>query len=236
MPTPDLPKVEAAIIELTNVFRREQGLAAVQPNVVLRKAAEDFARYLARTSTFSHTADGRQPGDRAKAGGYDFCLVAENLASNLDSRGFETRQLARDAVEGWKNSPGHRRNMVEPNVTEIAVAVAKAPGAEKYLSVQLFGRPASAKYQFVVANTATVPVAYSFAGRAFDIEPHRVITHTECVPGKLTFVSAGGWLAKQTLNLVMPVKNGASFLIEASKDGKSVGVREGPVPAVVKAR
>ena len=79
MPTPDLPKVEAAIVQLTNVFRKEQGLAAVQPNPVLRKAAEDFARYLARTNTFSHTADGRQPGERAKAGGYDFCIVSENL-------------------------------------------------------------------------------------------------------------------------------------------------------------
>ena len=84
MPTPDIAKVEAAIVQLTNVFRKEQGLAAVHPNLVLRKAAEDFARYLARTGTFSHTADNRQPGDRAKAAGYEFCIVSENLASNLD--------------------------------------------------------------------------------------------------------------------------------------------------------
>ena len=211
MPTPDLPKVEAAIVQLTNVFRKEQGLAAVRPNAVLRKAADDYARYLARTNTFSHTADGRQPGDRAKAGGYDFCIVAENLASNLDSRGFETQQLARDAVEGWKNSPGHRKNMVQPYVTEIAVAVAKAPGEEKYLSVQLFGRPLSSRYEFTVKNASEMPVAYAFEGRDFKVEGRRIITHTECTPGSLSFVSAGSWLTKQTLSITLPVKAGVTY-------------------------
>ena len=52
------------------------------------------------------------PPQRAEAQGYRYCTVAENLALNLDSRGFETRQLARKAVEGWKASPGHRANML----------------------------------------------------------------------------------------------------------------------------
>jgi Cysteine-rich secretory protein family len=225
MPTPDLPKVEAAIVQLTNIFRREQGLAAVSPNIVLRKAAEDFARYLARTGTFSHTADGRQPGDRAKAAGYDFCIVSENLASNLDSRGFETQQLARDAVEGWKGSPGHRKNMVEPNVSEIAVAVAKAPGEEKFLSVQLFGRPISQRYDFTVSNASEWPVAYTFAGRSFTVEERRIITHTECVPGTLAFVSAGSWLTKQKLDAAFPISPGAGFLIEPAAGSSGVVVR-----------
>ena len=231
MPTPDLPKVEAAIVQLTNAFRKEQGLGAVHPNAVLRKAAEDFARYLARTNTFSHTADGRQPGDRAKGGGYDYCLVAENLASNLDSRGFESQQLARDAVEGWKNSPGHRKNMVEPNVTEIAVAVAKAPGEEKYLSVQLFGRPVSLRYEFTVKNASELPVAYTFDGRAFNVEGRRIITHTECVPGKLAFVSAGTWLKKQPLSAMFPVKAGGTYLIEPGASSQTVKIGELTAPA-----
>ena len=236
MPTPDLPKVEAAIVQLTNVFRREQGLAAVHPNVVLRKAAEDFARYLARTNTFSHTADGRQPGDRAKAGGYDFCIVSENLASNLDSRGFETQQLARDAVEGWKGSPGHRKNMVQPHVTEIAVAVAKAPGEEKYLSVQLFGRPITLRYEFTVRNASELPVAYTFEGRSFTVEGRRIITHTECAPGGLAFVSAGNWLTKQALSAAFPVMAGATYLIEPAT-GTTIEIRETPpVAAPAKTR
>ena len=230
MPTPDLPKVEAAIVQQTNAFRKEQGLGPVHPNAVLRKSADDFARYLARTGTFSHTADNRQPGDRAKAGGYDFCIVAENLASNLDSRGFESQQLARDAVEGWKNSPGHRKNLVQPHVTEIAVAVAKAPGQEKYLSVQLFGRPSTLRYEFTVKNASETPVAYTFDGKPFTVEGRRLITHTECAPGQLAFVSAGSWLSKQALSAVFPVKAGATYMIEAGS-GPTVKIGELPAPA-----
>lgn len=232
MPTPDLPKVEAAIVQLTNAFRREQGLSAVHPNAVLRKAAEDFARYLARTDTFSHTADGRQPGDRARTAGYDYCTVSENLASNLDSRGFETRQLATDAVEGWKKSPGHRKNMVQPHVTEIAVAVAKAPGAEKYLSVQLFGRPVTLRYEFVVKNASELPVAYAFEGRSFTVDGRSLITHTECNPGSLSFVSAGHRLSKQTLTATFAVKAGTMFLVEPIVWAPGVSIAEQPmVPA-----
>ena len=235
MPTPDLPKVEAAIVQLTNDFRREQKLAGVAPNAVLRKAAESYAHFLATKGLFSHTADGRQPGDRATAAGYEYCIVSENLSSNLDSRGFETGQLARDAVEGWKGSPGHRRNMVQPHVTEIAVAVAKAPGENKYISVQLFGRPGRHRFEFTVTNAAQVPVAYTFAGRSFTVDGRRIITHTECAPDTLAFVSSGSWLTKQTLTTSFRVTPGANYLIEpaaasASADGK-LAIREASAPA-----
>src|SRR5262245_37990109 len=111
---PDLPKTEVAIIEMTNAFRRQERLGAVVPNTELTATARWFAEYLARTNTFAHEADGRQPADRVKAHGYQFCMVAENLSLNFDGRGFTTSGLATKAVEGWKNSPGHRQNMLAP--------------------------------------------------------------------------------------------------------------------------
>ena len=110
---PDLPQTEIAIVEMTNAFRKENKLGEVKPNTALAAAARAFADYLAKTGKFAHEADGREPAARAEQG-YRYCLVAENLALNLDSRGFETRQLARDAVEGWKDSPGHRANLLAP--------------------------------------------------------------------------------------------------------------------------
>ena len=139
---PDLPQTEIAIVEMTNAFRKENKLGALAPNKALAAAARAFADYLAKSGKFAHEADGRKPAARAEAQGYRYCTVAENLALNLDSRGFETRQLARNAVEGWKASPGHRANMLAPHVTEIGVAVVRAPDPDpKFISVQLFGRP-----------------------------------------------------------------------------------------------
>ena len=95
--------------------------------------------------------------------------MAENLALNLDSRGFETKQLARDAVEGWKGSPGHRANMLRPHVTEIGVAVVRAPDRDpKFISVQLFGRPEALKVKFNIENQAGAGGALQ-AGRGDDL-------------------------------------------------------------------
>jgi len=150
---PDLPQTEIAIVEMTNAFRKDNKLAALKPNAALAAAARAFADYLGKSGKFAHEADGRQPAQRAEAQGYRYCTVAENLALNLDSRGFETKELARNAVEGWKASPGHRANMLRPHVTEIGVAVVRAPDRDpKFISVQLFGRPDSLKVTFRTAR------------------------------------------------------------------------------------
>jgi hypothetical protein len=189
---PDLPQTETAIVALTNAFRLESKLGEVKPNAALAAAARAFAEYLAKTGKFAHEADGRQPAQRALASGYRYCLVAENLAMNLDSRGFETRALARAAVEGWKNSPGHRANLLQPMVTEIGVAVARAPDADpKFISVQLFGRPESLRVQFRIENQSGAQVRYALGEETHTLPVRAVITHTSCDPERLTFERAG---------------------------------------------
>lgn len=99
---PNLPQTEIAIVALTNAFRQENKLGAVTPNKELAAAARWFAEYLARTGKLAHEADGREPQQRASAHGYKYCMVAENLARNLDSRGYTAQRLAAEVVEGWK--------------------------------------------------------------------------------------------------------------------------------------
>jgi Cysteine-rich secretory protein family len=218
--SPDLLKTEAAIIEMTNVFRAEQKLAPVVQNPVLTAAARAYAKFLAQSNLFSHTADGRQPSDRVKAAGYNYCQTAENLSLNLDSRGFEIRQLARDAVEGWKDSPGHRRNLMAPHVTEIGVGIAKSKTDEKYLSVQLFGRPASFQYSFTITNDAGVPVSYSYNGEPQTVDPRVVVTHTACNPGEISFDRAWTQPARN-MDVRYPTRDGDRFrLIAKSGDVK----------------
>ncbi len=217
--TPDIPQVEAAIVELTNAFRAEQKLGSVKVNPKLAAAARSYAEFLARSDMFSHTADGRQHSDRAKTAGYAYCHVSENLSLNLDSRGFETRQLARDAVEGWKKSPGHRRNLVAPHVVDIGVGVAKARGSEKYLSVQMFGRPKSLKYEFKIQNGLTETVTYSFGGDTHEIRPRNVITHVACQPDPIVFERAGPPLIGRTLRATYRARDGDLFTLKSSATG-----------------
>lgn len=184
---PDLPQTEVAIVELTNAFRKTGALQAVKPNPALAAAARAFAEYLARTGKFAHEADGRKPEDRAQAQGYRYCLVAENLAWNLNSRGFESAQLAREVVEGWKASPGHRENLLLRGATDIGVAVVRVPDRNpKFLSVQLFGRPESLRVTFSIQNQSGKAVSYTLGAESEVLQPREMVTHTDCGPRPLS--------------------------------------------------
>ncbi|MEM7774556.1 MAG: CAP domain-containing protein [Pseudomonadota bacterium] len=186
---PDLPKVETVILEMTNAFRRNNDVGELRREPLLDAAARAFARYLARSGKFSHTADGRQPADRVSRAGYKFCQVAENLALHRDSRGFTAKKLAGAAVRGWQGSPGHRKNMLAPHVVEIGIGVAKAPAINKYISVQLFGRPDALRYEFKIRNTTRVSVRYRFNTSSYTVPGRTEITHRVCLPGQLAFES-----------------------------------------------
>lgn len=215
---PDLPAVEVQIVEMTNAFRAEEKLGAVKPNRQLENAARAYAEYLARTDKFAHDADGRQPAERVRTAGYQYCQVAENLASSLDSRGFTNSELSSQTMEGWINSPGHRRNLLAPHVTDIGVAVVRAPDKHpKFISVQLFGRPQSAQYTFQVSNTAKAEVTYEFAGESHEIKPGYAARHGACLPGEIVFTA----IAKKTGNVkgTFEASDGQVYVVSANRGG-----------------
>jgi uncharacterized protein YkwD len=177
---PDLAEVARLVVDQTNELRRSQGLAPTVPQRRLIDAARGFAAYMARTDRYSHEADGRQPSQRVREQGYDYCLVAENIAYQFSSAGFGSAELARGFVQGWKNSPRHRHNMLEPDATDTGVAVARGPRSGRYYAVQVFGRPQALSVTFRVANRSPDPVAYELDGRPHRLPPHTTDTHQQC--------------------------------------------------------
>jgi uncharacterized protein YkwD len=182
----DLQRVEDLVLAHTNKFRGEQGRGRVNENPELTRAAEYFAGYMARTKRYGHDADGQTPAERAQKHGYEYCLVSENIAYQYSSAGFGTERLAEGFVTGWKESPGHRKNMLDPDVTDTGVAVARSADGT-YYAVQMFGRPRSMQVQFKVTNRAGVPVTYTLDGQSFPLPPRVTRTHTVCRPPKLEF-------------------------------------------------
>ena len=142
---------------------------------------------MARTDQYSHSADGSEPPERAKKFGYDYCIVAENIAYLFNSEGFGTAELAHRLFDGWQNSPEHRRNMLQPNVTDTAVAIVQSAKTGRFYAVQLFGRPKSASIEFKVANRAGVEVEYILDGKSFALPPRVTRTHQGCTPFDLAF-------------------------------------------------
>lgn len=141
---PDLRVVERLIVEHTNQFRRGEGVDKVEVDGKLERAARAFALYMADNDRFSHEADGRNLSQRVTHQGYEYCLVAENLAYQYSSADFGTAELAARYFEGWRKSPGHRANMLESSARDTAVAVVRSARTRRFFAVQLFGRPRSA--------------------------------------------------------------------------------------------
>ena len=183
--SPDLQQVEQQIVEQTNAFRKEEGREKVEVNPTLEETAAKFAQYMAKTDKYGHRADGRSPSQRASAQGYEFCMVSENIAYQFKTKGFKTENLAQGFVEGWKNSPGHRENMLEPDVTETGVAVAQSETTGVFYGVQLFGRPQSQKIEFRLANPTKMDLDYQIADQKYSLPSGYTRKHTLCRPSKL---------------------------------------------------
>lgn len=227
---PDVAKVETAIVEMTNDFRAKYKLAGVKPDTKLTNAARAFAQHLARTGAFAHNGDGREPSERAFNAGYSFCFIAENLALNQSSAGFESRDLARQMVEGWINSPGHRKNLLAEHATDTAVAIAKGPERNpKYIAVQLFGRPKSLAYEFQVSNSTSGPIHYSFGGKTHELKPGVAAIHTACTPDEVAFdaaITSGTATAARPAVARYETRDGQIFVLEKAAGGYRVVVNQ----------
>lgn len=178
-------KVEQGIIEQTNTFRKQHNLPPVKPDKQLTQAAVQFAQWMAKNDKYGHKADGRTPAQRARAAGYQYCVVRENIAYRLNTGGPSVESLLDIFVDGWKESPGHRENMLAEHVTQTGVGVATANG-EKFFAVQLFGRPKAASLRVDLTNATDQPQTIAMETESgadeFDLPPRGVLRTRRCYP------------------------------------------------------
>jgi uncharacterized protein YkwD len=118
-------RLEAEVFVLANRVRSEHGRSRLTMRGDLIDIARRHALDMANRGYFSHySPEGMGPGDRARSGGVRFGAFAENLARVR--RSTEPCELA---IEGWLDSPGHRRNLLDENAvgyryTGVGVAIA----------------------------------------------------------------------------------------------------------------
>lgn len=208
-PTTAMPDVAQRIVAATNQFRQEHELPAVEVDPQLEAAAKYFAQYMARTNIYGHAADGNRPSQRATNHGYDYCIVSENIAYAYNSLGFQPDELSRQFVRGWQESPEHRENMLDPEVTHTGVAIARSDDSRYHYAVQMFGRPTSMRIEFRVVNRSDREVTYKIDDRTFPLASRFIRTHQRCRPATLNIQLAD----QQDLKSVDP-SNGDTVMIE----------------------
>jgi uncharacterized protein YkwD len=119
----------AALLAETNRVRREHHLVALEPMPELNQAADDQAWYTALRFHVQHTSDMRDqstPMDRVHRHGVQPQSCFENAASIPAQDGeklLSGPEIASALVAAWLASPGHRANLLNPEVTHFGAAV-----------------------------------------------------------------------------------------------------------------
>ncbi len=218
---PDLPKVEQHIVEMTNQVRHEQKLSDPEAQ---RHAGESGARLCRdawhEAASFPTPPMAATPAQRAENAGYKFCDIAENLAMDRDSKGFDTGDLAIQAIAGWMNSPPHRANIMMSSATEIGVGVARAPGPEpKFISVELFGRPAAEICE--IRNRQFIACGRQLHVRRQDarFEAALSVVQSSCTPGELVFSTPGGLFSSASEIARLPAQDGKLYTLKSGATG-----------------
>ena len=118
------------VVRFTNEERVVKGLSGLKIDKALMEAAAKRARECA--SRYSHDRpDGSDCFTVLEEYGVSYMSAAENIYED----DFDRPSGAR-TVDGWMNSPGHRKNILTGEFTHIGVGVYSA-GGNNYL-VQLF--------------------------------------------------------------------------------------------------
>jgi len=209
---PRLEQVVAGIIEQTNKFRKAEKLEPLTKNDTLQKTAQEFADYMARTGKYGHEADDRTPSQRAEANHYELCFIGENIAMQYRADGFATGPLTKALFQGWKNSPPHRANQLQPDVTETGVAVAQSTETGAFFAVQLVGRPLSRMIRFSVRNDSGSDLTYQFGEQPFDLPERSTRQHQLCSRAMLILKQGDREVAS------IPVENGAEFVVRRREE------------------
>lgn len=134
--TTDRDAIQAAVLEAVNRARTRRGLSALAPHPQLAEAAQRHAEAMAANNFYAHVdPEGRRPSDRARAAGFQYREIAENLA--------EGQFTAEEVVERWLESSDHRRNVLRKTATHhgLGLATAERDGRVEVYWCQMIGAP-----------------------------------------------------------------------------------------------
>lgn len=130
----DVESVRRELLSLVNATRREAGLRPLTEHAGLREVALAHSRDMVENGFIGHTSPRTgSASDRVRAAGLTSGLVLENIG-----RGYGAHEIHRGLME----SPGHRANLVNPDVTHVGIGVvAQAEGGRSAFVVsQVFIR------------------------------------------------------------------------------------------------
>ncbi len=120
-----LDQVEDLVFELTNKERQARGVAPLIKDEELRQLARAYSNDMLVRRFFDHTNPDGVPFEERITDQYNHrvFLIGENIWYSSGYHYSRVQQLAREIVDDWMNSPGHRENLLRPAFTHLGVGV-----------------------------------------------------------------------------------------------------------------
>lgn len=137
-------EVELLMLDLINEERASRGIAPLAINNALNASSEDHSAWMLGANVFNHTgSDGSSATQRIMAA--DYALegrwgTAENLGWQSERGAPGIEDDVRDIHQGLMESPGHRANILNPDLEDIGIGIETGPfttGGQTYDAVMI---------------------------------------------------------------------------------------------------
>ncbi len=198
------------IVNLTNQARVAVGLPALHVNAKLASSAQAKAEDMLQNQYFAHTSpSGVSPWYWIGRSGYSYIKSGENLAVHFAQ--------AEDVEAGWIASPGHKKQIMDPDFVDVGVGVVQGTFEDvpTYFVAEHFGEPQTEKV--LAANTGTVKVAFEPAASETIAPAEPVVAVKPTVKGAAVNISD-----KKAVSAVATIGK-VPFQLKKESAGKWVG-------------
>ena len=113
------------VLELVNQERAKAGVKPLKGNLELSNVATIKSQDMIDKNYFDHNSPTYgSPFDMMKKFGISFNMAGENIAYG--------QRTPEEVMKGWMNSPGHRKNILNPNFEQIGIGIAKNSSGVTY--------------------------------------------------------------------------------------------------------
>ena len=132
-PSTDFSSYQQQVLDLVNAERTKRGISALTLDSNLSSVATKKSQDMVNKNYFDHTSPTYgSPFDMMKQFGISYRTAGENIA-----KGQKTPQ---EVVTAWINSEGHRKNILNPNFTNLGVGIAKDSKGTTYWTQMFIGK------------------------------------------------------------------------------------------------
>ena len=132
-PSTDFSSYQQQVLDLVNAERAKRGISALTLDSSLSSVATKKSQDMVNKNYFDHTSPTYgSPFDMMKQFGISYRSAGENIA-----KGQKTPQ---EVVAAWMNSEGHRKNILNPNFTNLGVGIAKDSNKTTYWTQMFIGK------------------------------------------------------------------------------------------------